>query len=128
MSLNIYVPRDEQFGYLKMSDFLASALRSLVQFIVPKIKDLTDPTHNEFDSFEDVLDMYYGVKRPCFPLLGNLFEIIRKKSLIRRLLKFPVPEVIRGMLYVNIRLIWELKDIRYHFTRYILISTFILMF
>ncbi|KAF5952225.1 hypothetical protein HYC85_010169 [Camellia sinensis] len=28
MSLNIYVPRDERFGHLKMSDFLAYALKS----------------------------------------------------------------------------------------------------
>ena len=55
MSLNIYVPRDERFGHLKMSDFLAYALKSIVQFIIPELEDLTDRTHNEFDSFEDVL-------------------------------------------------------------------------
>ncbi|TXG66020.1 hypothetical protein EZV62_007295 [Acer yangbiense] len=52
MSLNIYVPRDERFGQLKMSDFLAFALKSSLEAI--------DGTPNEFDSFQDVLKLYEG--------------------------------------------------------------------
>ncbi|KAK1582041.1 hypothetical protein Q3G72_011295 [Acer saccharum] len=44
MSLNIYILRDERFGQLKMSDFLAFALKSLLEAI--------DGTPNEFDSFK----------------------------------------------------------------------------
>ncbi|XVF41922.1 hypothetical protein PTKIN_Ptkin01aG0319600 [Pterospermum kingtungense] len=103
LSLNIYVPRDERFGHLKMSDFLAYALKSIVQFIVPELEDLTDGTRNEFDSFEDVLELYYGgVKLPSGPLLDNLiknipFEML--KEIFRtdgaNLLQYPVPQVIQ---------------------------------
>ncbi|MCI53870.1 putative linoleate 9S-lipoxygenase 5-like, partial [Trifolium medium] len=55
MSLKIYVPRDERFGHLKMSDFLAYALKSIVQVLKPELESLFDSTPNEFDSFEDVL-------------------------------------------------------------------------
>ncbi|TYG86381.1 hypothetical protein ES288_A13G129900v1 [Gossypium darwinii] len=103
MSLNIYVPRDERFGHLKMSDFLAYALKSIVQFIVPELQDLTDKTHNEFDSLEDVLKLYYGgVKLPSGPLLDNIINNIpleMLKEIFRtdeaQLLKFPVPQVIQ---------------------------------
>ncbi|KAM3704866.1 hypothetical protein ACJW31_03G038300 [Castanea mollissima] len=39
MSLNIYVPRDERFGHLKLSDFLAYALKSLPEGAVKNIRD-----------------------------------------------------------------------------------------
>lgn len=105
MSLNIYVPRDERFGHLKMSDFLAYALKSIVQFIVPELQDLTDKTHNEFDSLEGVLELYYGgVKLPSGPLLDNIINNIpleMLKEIFRtdgaQLLKFPVPQVIQGL-------------------------------
>ena len=58
MSLNIYVPRDERFGHLKMSDILAYALKSIVQFLIPEFETLCDSTPNEFDSFKDTLKLY----------------------------------------------------------------------
>ncbi|XVF06082.1 hypothetical protein REPUB_Repub06bG0017700 [Reevesia pubescens] len=89
MSLNIYVPRDERFGHLKLSDFLAYALKAIVQFIIPELEDLTDRTRNEFDSFEDVLKLYYGgVKLPSGSCLDNIIKNIPW-------LKFPVPQVIQ---------------------------------
>ncbi|PSS24577.1 Linoleate 9S-lipoxygenase [Actinidia chinensis var. chinensis] len=60
MILNIYVPRDERFGHLKMSDIWAYALKSIVQLLIPQLKALCDSTHNEFDSFNDILKLYGG--------------------------------------------------------------------
>ncbi|ERN00823.1 hypothetical protein AMTR_s00103p00053720 [Amborella trichopoda] len=104
LSLDIYVPRDERFGHLKMSDFLAYALKSIVQFLVPEIKALFDKTPKEFDSFEDVMKMYEGgVKLPETQALDTLkglipFEMI--KELLRtdgeRFLNYPLPQVIQG--------------------------------
>ncbi|KAK6243127.1 hypothetical protein QUC31_009536 [Theobroma cacao] len=113
MSLNIYVPRDERFGHLKLSDFLAYALKSVVQFIVPELEDLTDRTRNEFDSFKDVDDLYYGgVKLPSGPLLDNIIKNIpleMLKEIFRtdgeQLLKFPVPQVIQ-----NSRTAWRTDE------------------
>ncbi|CAK7340714.1 unnamed protein product [Dovyalis caffra] len=103
MSLDIYVPRDERFGHLKMSDFLAYALKSVAQFIKPELEAFCDKTPNEFDSFDDVLKLYEGgFELPDGPLLDNL-----KKNIPLEMLKeifrtdgenhfqFPKPQVIQ---------------------------------
>ncbi|KAL6324008.1 hypothetical protein AAG906_006279 [Vitis piasezkii] len=103
MSLNIYVPRDERFGHLKMSDFLAYALKSIVQFLLPEFEALCDITPNEFDSFQDVLDLYEGgIKVPEGPLLDKIKDNIpleMLKELVRtdgeHLFKYPMPQVIK---------------------------------
>lgn len=107
LNLNIYVPRDERFSHVKFSDFLAYAVKSLGQVLVPEIASIFDKTFNEFDSFQDVLDLYEGgIKLPD----GHSLEKIREcvpwemlKELIRndgeRLLKFPMPAVIKGSLF-----------------------------
>ncbi|KAJ6682994.1 LIPOXYGENASE [Salix koriyanagi] len=104
MSLNIYVPRDERFGHLKMADFLAYALKSVAQFIKPELQALADSTPNEFDSLEDVLKLYEGgFKLPDGPLLENLKKNIpleMLKEIIRTdgegLFRFPKPQVIQA--------------------------------
>ena len=73
MSLNLYVPRDERFSHLKMSDILAYALKSIVRFLIPEFETLCDSTPNEFDSFNDTLKLYGGG------------------------FKFPMPQVIKGI-------------------------------
>ncbi|KAH6816455.1 PLAT/LH2 domain-containing lipoxygenase family protein [Perilla frutescens var. frutescens] len=106
LSLNMYVPRDERFNQVKFSDFIAYALKSLGQVLVPEIKALFDKTINEFDTFEDLLILYEsGVKvklpdghslkkiRQCVPW-ELLRELIRSDG--ERFLKFPMPDVIKG--------------------------------
>ncbi|VVA12680.1 PREDICTED: linoleate 9S-lipoxygenase [Prunus dulcis] len=102
MSLNIYVPRDERFGHLKLSDFLAYALKSIAQFIRPELEALFDKTPNEFDSFEDVLKLYEGgipLPEGLLKDIGDnipaemLKEIFRTDS--AELLRFPMPQVIK---------------------------------
>ena len=58
--LEIYVPRDEQFGPLKLSGFLGYGIKSIVQFYVSEFWARFDGTRDEFDSFEDVLKIYDG--------------------------------------------------------------------
>ncbi|XP_050375020.1 probable linoleate 9S-lipoxygenase 5 [Argentina anserina] len=103
LSLDIYVPRDERFGHIKFSDFLAYALKSLVQILLPELRSLCDKTINEFDTFQDVLDLYEGgIKLPNGPTLKKLrdrvpWELL--KELLRsdgeRFLKFPMPDVVK---------------------------------
>ncbi|KAK6929981.1 Lipoxygenase, C-terminal [Dillenia turbinata] len=103
LSLNIYVPRDERFGNLKMSDFIAYALKSLVQVMVPELKSICDKTPNEFDTFQDVLNIYEnGIKLPHGTTLKKVRDCIpweMIKELVRtdgeRFLKFPMPDVIK---------------------------------
>ncbi|XP_058073717.1 probable linoleate 9S-lipoxygenase 5 [Magnolia sinica] len=104
LSLDIYVPRDERFGHLKMSDFLAYALKSLVQFLVPELTALFDKTPNEFDTFQDVLNLYEGgIQLPNITAVNKIKDMIPLemiKELVRsdgeRLLKFPMPQVIQA--------------------------------
>lgn len=102
-SLKIYVPRDEKFEHLKMSDFLAYALKSIVQVLKPELESIFDSTPNEFDSFDDVHKLYYGgIKVPQSILKGvrdnihgEMFkEILRTDG--ENFLKFPLPQVIAG--------------------------------
>ncbi|KAK4402185.1 putative linoleate 9S-lipoxygenase 5 [Sesamum angolense] len=103
MSLNIYVPRDERFGHLKMSDFLGYGLKSIFQFLLPEFKDLCESISNEFESFEDARGIYEGgFKLPDGPLLKSIYDNI-PLELLKQLLpidgeglfKFPMPKVIQ---------------------------------
>ncbi|PIN09460.1 Linoleate 9S-lipoxygenase [Handroanthus impetiginosus] len=104
LNLNIYVPRDERLTHVKFSDFLGYAVKSLVQVLIPEMRALTDDTINEFDSFQDVLNLYErGVKLPdghtldeirkCIPW-QLLREIVRSEN-GERFHKFPMPDVIK---------------------------------
>lgn len=97
----MYVPRDERFGHIKMADFLAYALKSLSQDVVAAFESLFDKTPNEFDTFQDELDLYEGgIKLP-----GEVDKITEAipfeflKAVLQTddapLLKFPMPEVIK---------------------------------
>ncbi|XP_047315788.1 probable linoleate 9S-lipoxygenase 5 [Impatiens glandulifera] len=102
-SLNIYVPRDERFGHLKMSDFLAYALKALGQFLLPEFEALCDKTPNEFDTIQDTLELYEGgFKLPEGKLLDDIHKYIpfeMLKELLRTdgegTFKFPTPQVIQ---------------------------------
>ncbi|KAK9288082.1 hypothetical protein L1049_016529 [Liquidambar formosana] len=104
LSLDIYVPRDERFGHLKFSDFLVYALKSLVQVLIPEISSICDKTFNEFDTFQDVLNLYEGgIKLPNGQTVNKIRDRIpweMLKELIRndgeRFLKFPMPDVIKA--------------------------------
>ncbi|KAL7585494.1 hypothetical protein Lser_V15G44873 [Lactuca serriola] len=103
MGLNIYVPRDERFGRIKFSDFLAYALKVIIQLLIPEFQALCDNTHAEFDSFEDFFKLYEGGFK--FPD-GHLLEQIRNNIPLEmqkivherdsdELAKFPTPQVIK---------------------------------
>ncbi|XP_077254227.1 putative linoleate 9S-lipoxygenase 5 [Tasmannia lanceolata] len=104
LSLDIYVPRDERFGHVKMSDFLEYALKALVQTLLPLLEGLCNSTPNEFDTFQDVLNLYEGgIQLPFTPVLDaikNLIPIDMIKDMIstdgQRILKFPLPQVIQA--------------------------------
>ncbi|XP_050940666.1 probable linoleate 9S-lipoxygenase 5 [Cucumis melo] len=98
---DVYVPRDERFGHLKMSDFLAYGLKSISRSIKPKLEDLFDSTPGEFDDFNDVFDLYEkGLPVPRTLLQGItenipaplLKEIFRTDG--ERFLRFPTPQLI----------------------------------
>jgi len=86
-----------------MSDFLTYALKSLVQVLVPELKSICDETPTEFDSFEDVMQLYEGGIKLRGGVLSKLRDQIpleMLRELIRtdgeHFLHFPVPDVIKG--------------------------------
>ncbi|XP_009625816.4 probable linoleate 9S-lipoxygenase 5 [Nicotiana tomentosiformis] len=99
-SLEIYVPRDEKFNQLKMSDFAAYALKLLSQFL---LAELEASNFTEFDTFEDELKIYDdGFKFPFESLVHKLRDLVPMelvKELLRsdgeHLCKFPMPQVIK---------------------------------
>uniref|UniRef100_A0A1J3GJI6 Lipoxygenase n=1 Tax=Noccaea caerulescens TaxID=107243 RepID=A0A1J3GJI6_NOCCA len=103
LNLNIYVPRDERFSHVKFSDFLAYALKSVTQVLVPEIASLCDKTINEFDSFDDVFHLYDGsIKLANGHTISKLRDVIpweMFRELVRndgeRFLKFPLPDVLK---------------------------------
>ncbi|KAA8545125.1 hypothetical protein F0562_019986 [Nyssa sinensis] len=90
-----YVPRDEQFGHIKMSDFSAYSLKSTIHHFIPS------GTSDEFDTFEDVIKLCEGkftVSEKIDKMLGKIpFELVKK--LVRTngeaYFKFPMPKVIK---------------------------------
>ncbi|XP_073046957.1 probable linoleate 9S-lipoxygenase 5 isoform X1 [Primulina eburnea] len=103
LSLNVYVPKDEKFSQVKLSDFIGDALKSLGQVLIPEIKSLFDKTFNEFDTFQDVLNLYEGgIKLPDGVSLHKIrkripWELLKEllHSDGERFLKFPMPDVIK---------------------------------
>ncbi|KAL2942038.1 putative linoleate 9S-lipoxygenase 5 [Bienertia sinuspersici] len=101
--LDVYVPRDEKFGHLKMSDFLGYAIKSLSQDFVAGLESLFKKTPNEFDSFQDELDVYEGgIKIPEVDLVEKIKKSIPLELMKAFLqtdgapsLKYPMPDVIK---------------------------------
>ncbi|GMY21576.1 probable linoleate 9S-lipoxygenase 5 [Fagus crenata] len=102
LSINIYVLRDERFGHLKMSNFVAFALKAIAQFLKPELETAFSSTPNEFDKLQDILNLYEG----GIELPNDLLQNIRKnipgetlKEIFRTdgegVLKFPVAQVIK---------------------------------
>nr|ABF98393.1 Lipoxygenase 3, putative, expressed [Oryza sativa Japonica Group] len=103
LDLNIYVPRDERFGHLKMSDFLGYSLKAIVEGVLPIIRTYVDTTPKEFDSFQDIMELYEGglkvanasalaeiKKRVPFELIKSLLPVAGDQ-----VLKLPLPHVIK---------------------------------
>lgn len=100
---SVYIPRDEAFGHVKSSDFLTYGLKSVSQDIIPVLQSVFDInfTPTEFDSFDDVRDLYEGgIKLPT-DILSQISPLPVLKEIFRtdgeQLLKFPVPKVIQGI-------------------------------
>ncbi|XP_010530359.1 PREDICTED: linoleate 9S-lipoxygenase 5, chloroplastic-like [Tarenaya hassleriana] len=103
LSLDIYVPRDERFNMVKFSDFIAYALKSVTQVIVPEIGSLCSKNMNEFDSFDDIFSLYEGgIKHPDAHVISKIRDLLpweMFRELVRndgdQFLKYPMPSIIK---------------------------------
>ncbi|XP_020244037.1 probable linoleate 9S-lipoxygenase 5 [Asparagus officinalis] len=108
LGLDIYVPRDERFGHLKMADFLGYSLKSLALSFVPKLRSKFDHTPAEFDTFDDVMRLFEGgLPIPQVPLLEFLHEndpftfikAIFSTTDGQQFMKFPLPDIVKDDRY-----------------------------
>ncbi|CAO1943772.1 unnamed protein product [Urochloa humidicola] len=104
LNLNIYVPRDERFGHLKMSDFLGYSLKAIIEAVLPTLKTFIDDTPMEFDSFEDILGLYeHDPEGPNHPIIAEIrkkipefFRSIMPNGSHDHPLKMPLPDIIKS--------------------------------
>ncbi|URE40116.1 hypothetical protein MUK42_37217 [Musa troglodytarum] len=103
-TLNIYVPRDERFGHVKMSDFLTYGIKAAVNGLLPVLDAIVNVTPFEFDVFEDIMRLYEeGIPVPYVPLFDELrqsipFKMVKEELRVQggqRLLKLPKPQIIK---------------------------------
>ncbi|CAJ1950883.1 unnamed protein product [Sphenostylis stenocarpa] len=100
----VYVPRDENFGHLKSSDFLSFAIKALSRNVLPLLKSLFDLnfTPNEFGSFEDVRELCEGGLRLPTDILSQISPLPVLKEIFRtdgeiNVLKFSIPHLIKAV-------------------------------
>ncbi|CAN6362945.1 unnamed protein product [Urochloa humidicola] len=104
LNLNMYVPRDERMGHLKISDELGYSLKAIIEAILPTIGNfIDDTTTREFDSFEDILGLYeLGPEAPNHPIIGEISKKIPSEFLksilpnVNKPLKMPLPDIIKS--------------------------------
>jgi linoleate 9S-lipoxygenase len=131
-ALEIYVPRDERFGHLKLSDFLGYSLKAITEAILPIIRTYVDTTPKEFDSFQDIYNLYDGLLQvPDSPALADIkkkipFQFIKSILPVAGddFLNLPLPQVIKSgnKLCVSVH---DSNTVIPCFTFYILITYFL---
>ncbi|KAH9606346.1 hypothetical protein KSS87_006311 [Heliosperma pusillum] len=90
----MYVPRDEKFGHSKFVDFLGDTARSVSHGVVGLLKAVFDKTPTEFDSLQDVVNLYEkGIKLHDGSLRNKLKKLLHISD--ANTLKFPMPDIIK---------------------------------
>ncbi|BAT98350.1 hypothetical protein LR48_Vigan346s002300 [Vigna angularis] len=93
-----YIPRDENFGHLKSSDFLTYGIKSLAQNVLPQFQSAFG-LNAEFDKFDDVRGLFEGGLHLPTDVISQLSPLPVVKEFFRtdgeQVLKFPPPHVIR---------------------------------
>lgn len=101
---HIYVPRDEKFGHVKLSDFMGDTVKSLSHGVIGMLDAVFDWTPIKFNDFKEVLDLYDGaIKLPNSPSLDKIMKLVPTKflkALFRSdgadFLNYPKPDIVKG--------------------------------
>ena len=102
-SSSTYIPRDENFGHLKSSDFLTYGIKSIAQTVLPTFQSAFG-LNAEFDRFDDVRGLFEGGIHLPTDALSKISPLPVLKEIFRtdgeQVLKFPPPHVIKGIYCV----------------------------
>ncbi|PKI55323.1 hypothetical protein CRG98_024339 [Punica granatum] len=93
MSLNIFVPPDEQFNPRKLPALLSNSIQSAVHFLVPEARSLLRDDSDSFDSFDEIRGLFARKenRKPASDEQPKKKTSHRKKQ---GLTKFPLPQII----------------------------------
>ncbi|KAI4329126.1 hypothetical protein L6164_021424 [Bauhinia variegata] len=105
-SFEIYIPRDERFGHLKMADFLTYMLKAVNQNLRPALEYAFTFLSNEFKDFEDVRELYEG----GFKLPGDVLNSISNQIPTPMLREFLRSDGEQTLRYPTPRLIQKNKS------------------
>ncbi|WOL04136.1 linoleate 9S-lipoxygenase A [Canna indica] len=103
INLDFYVPPDDRFSPLKLSEFISSSIRAVVHFVIPEVKSLFEGSIKNFDSFGQLSKDLYTQRKSFLEsvvrerikdlvpeeLYGEVVRVTKENPI-----KFPVPQVI----------------------------------
>lgn len=106
INLDFYVPPDERFSHIKLSEFISNSIQAVVHFVIPELKSLFQGDLLNFESLDQIKkDFYYNERNQVFEsmvmeklkvlLPHDLFKKV-SKMIKEKPIKFPVPQVIAG--------------------------------
>lgn len=103
---DVYIPRDEKFGHVKFSDFMGDTIKSISQGVAGILDAIFDRTPKEFDSFQEVTEMFKGgIKLPQLKKIRDNVPTKFLKALFRSdgapVFKYPLPDIIKGKHLLN---------------------------
>lgn len=122
--MDFYVPPDDRFSPVKLSEFISNSIRAIVHFVIPEVKSVFEGSIRNFESFGQMRkDLYSSHKRSI--LEGVVMEKLKAlvpeefiKEVVRVVkenpLKFPIPEVIASepiTLSTNVRFWQEVSNV-----------------
>lgn len=122
--MDFYVPPDDRFSPVKLSEFISNSIRAIVHFVIPEVKSVFEGSIRNFESFGQMRkDLYSSHRRSI--LEGVVMEKLKAllpeefiKEVVRVVkenpLKFPIPEVIASepiTLPTNVRLCREESNV-----------------
>jgi len=106
MNFSIYVPSDERFAPNKLKELKSNCVRAMVHFLSPKAESLPQRNSANFQSFEELLDMFSSNRSQTIDgwMKDNLkklipFEYLKEITTANRENhgQLPVPQIISGI-------------------------------
>lgn len=105
INLDVYVPSDERLNPKKLTELISHSIQAAAQFLVPEAESLVQQDSSNFESFDEVHNMFSGDRsqieeewvtaklKNILPadLLKEVTDLATKNPL-----KFPSPQIIAG--------------------------------